>query len=151
LRSIDVTFDELAVLLNGHPSRCVGAGASEAEIEQAERELNVLIKGDFRRFLRTFGWGGVGPLELYGLGSDVPSYLNLVQITKSEHSEMMPKLARELLPLMNDGGGNLYCLDTASEEPVIVFWDHEGSESQQPETVASDFVAWMSEMIGQIE
>ena len=49
---------------------------------------------------------------------------------------------------MNDGGGNLYCLDSSKAgEPTIVFWDHTAGEEQEPEPVASDFVSWMEERL----
>ncbi|EMO40050.1 hypothetical protein LEP1GSC074_0478 [Leptospira noguchii str. Hook] len=31
---------------------------------------------------------------------------------------------------MNDGSGNLYCIDTRFVEPFLVFWDHEIGEDQ---------------------
>jgi hypothetical protein len=34
--------------------------------------LGVSIRGDYRRFLLEFGWGGVAGLDLYGLGPGAP-------------------------------------------------------------------------------
>lgn len=109
-----MTFDELRALLVEVGPLEVGKGAPTAAIEAAEKALGIFIRGDYRRFLEHFGWGGVGGIEVYGLGDDVPRHLSLVNITRSERSEMFPRLRPELLPIMNDGAGNLYCLDTTT-------------------------------------
>ncbi len=110
------------------------------------------MSGGYRQFLRRFGWGGVEDIELFGLGADVPSFLHLVVMTESERSEMSPALPTHLIPVMNDGGGNLYCLDSrGAAEPPVVFWDHTAGEDQQPQQVAADFVAWLSEELGRFE
>lgn len=107
--------------------------------------LMLRITGSYRRFLHRFGWGGVGSFDLYGLGRGAPPYLHLVTVTQSERTEMRPRLPHNLLPLMNDGGGNLYCLDLSriDTEPPVVYWDHEQPETQKPELVAADFATWM--------
>ncbi|EKR75569.1 hypothetical protein LEP1GSC041_1591 [Leptospira noguchii str. 2006001870] len=43
---------------------------------------------------------------------------------------MNPKLPKYLIPVMNDGSGNLYCIDTRFVEPFLVFWDHEIGKDQ---------------------
>jgi hypothetical protein len=96
--------------------------------------------------------GGVGSFELFGLGSDVPSYLDLVAVTESERTEMRPALPAYLIPLMNDGGGNLYCLDSRREdEPAVIFWDHTAGEGQEPEAVAPDFISWLAERMEHLD
>jgi SMI1-KNR4 cell-wall len=127
-----------------------GGGALLPEIESAERALNVRIVGGYRDFLLRFGWIEIGSVVLYGIGKDIPPYLNLVAVTLSERSEMKPQLALSLLPFFNDGFGNLYCLDTnaspASENPVV-FWDHDLSPNQQPALVSPSFTEWLAQEI----
>ena len=143
-----MTFDELAELMERHSSKSFGRGVSEAEINTASARLGTKLAGGYRLFLRRFGWGGVGSLELFGLGADVPPYLSLTSMTRSEREEMSPGLPVHLIPLMNDGGGNLYCLDSrGAGEPPIVFWDHTAGEQQEPAQVASDFVMWLAERV----
>jgi hypothetical protein len=129
--------------------RLTGNGAREAEITEAEHALSIAIRGSYREFLRIFGWGGRNAFEMYGLGEDVPPYLSLVGITRSERTEMEPPLPPYLLPLMNDGGGNLYCLDTriAIVEPPVVLWLHDESVDQVPAIQASAFVAWFARLL----
>jgi hypothetical protein len=143
-----MTFHELVELLEKNPTKSFGRGVIEGEINAASAQLGVSLTGSYRLFLQRFGWGGVGSIELFGLGVDVPPYLSLTAMTRSEREEMSPALPRHLMPLMNDGGGNLYCLDSrVAGEPPIVFWDHTTGEQQDPPQVASDFVAWLAERV----
>ncbi|WP_257457244.1 SMI1/KNR4 family protein [Archangium lipolyticum] len=140
-----MTFDELAEMLERNPSKSLGQGACETEIHAANVQLGVTLAGGYRLFLRRFGWGGVGSIELFGLGGDVPPYLNLTEMTRSERADMSPSLSAHLIPLMNDGGGNLYCLDSRVEgEPPVVFWDHAAGAQQEPVQVASNFIEWLA-------
>ncbi|MDQ3703999.1 MAG: SMI1/KNR4 family protein [Chloroflexota bacterium] len=125
-----------------------GRGATPQEIQLAEQQLSVVFPRSYKEFLEQFGWASLEGLELYGLGEDVPAYLDLVKVTLSERMEMRPRLPRPLLPLMNDGAGNHYCLDVGSGEQgecPVVFWDHNQGESQDPEYVARNLEAWLSE------
>jgi hypothetical protein len=143
-----MTFHELVELLEKNPTNSFGRGVTEEELNAASAQLGVSLTGSYRLFLQRFGWGGVGSIELFGLGVDAPPYLSLTAMTRSEREEMSPALPRHLIPLMNDGGGNLYCLDSrVAGEPPIVFWDHTAGEQQEPPQVASDFVAWLAERV----
>jgi hypothetical protein len=147
-----MTFEELAEKLDRFTVKRFGHGAKEGDIHEAAARLGVRLSGGYRQFLRRFGWGGVEDIELFGLGADVPSFLHLVAMTESERSEMSPALPVHLIPVMNDGGGNLYCLDArVPDEPPVVFWDHTAGEDQQPQQVAPDFVSWLSEELGRFE
>lgn len=136
-------------LFAGMTDRLTGTGANEAEITEAERALGITIRGGYRQFLLKFGWGGRSAFEMYGLGEDVPSYLSLVGMTQSERMEMEPPLPPYLLPLMNDGGGNHYCLDTriVTGEPPVVLWIHDESVDQVPAIQASSFVVWFARLL----
>jgi cell wall assembly regulator SMI1 len=144
-----MNYEDLDKMLKAHPERTLGAGADESEIARAERVLGVKLRGAYRRFLQDHGWGGAAQLELFGLGNDVPKHLDLVRITESERTEMNPRLREALIPIWNDGGGNLYCLDLAANpnEPPVIFWDHEQQDDQLLDVVASDFVSWFIEQL----
>ncbi|KFA91022.1 SMI1/KNR4 family protein [Archangium violaceum] len=143
-----MTFNDLSELLQINPTKSFGQGVSDAEIDTASAELEVDLTGGYRLFLKRFGWGGVGSIELFGLGVDVPPYLSLTAMTRSEREEMSPALPVYLIPLMNDGGGNLYCLDSrGAGEPPVVLWDHTAGEQQEPTRVASDFTMWLAERV----
>jgi len=145
-----MTFDELTRTLESFETKSFGRGARDEEIDAASLQLGLALRGGYRNFLRHFGWGGVGSIELFGLGADVPAWLDLVAVTESERSDMQPALPRTLVPLLNDGGGNLYCLDaSAPGEPPVVYWEHTRGEQQVPEPVAPDFISWLTERLTQ--
>lgn len=123
-----------------------GRGASEEEIGAAERALGLTFPKNYRAFLRRFGWGGAEGLEVYGLGRDVPSYLDVVALTQSERTEMTPRLRDGLLPILNDGFGNHYCLDLTrvrGDDCPVVLWDHTQGAAEVPEEVSGSFVDWI--------
>jgi cell wall assembly regulator SMI1 len=145
-----MNFESVKDRLEAFPDHEFGRGAQPEEIRGAEQLLQVRFPASYRSFLREFGWGGVEDIELFGLGGDVPPHLDLVRMTESEREEMRPRLARYLIPIMNDGGGNLYCLDASEpfrEEYPVVLWDHEAGDSQQPDEIAADFSSWFSEQL----
>jgi cell wall assembly regulator SMI1 len=125
-----------------------GRGATLREIELAEKQLGVELPGSYKAFLGHFGWASFEGLELYGLGGDVPAYLDLVEVTLGARTQVRPRLPSRLIPLTNDGAGNHYCPDVAPGEQgecPVVFWDHNLGESQDPEYVAPNLEAWLSE------
>ncbi len=139
-------FDRVAERIRELDSGDVGTGVSEDAVTAAEAALAVKLVGGYREFLLVFGFGGVEDVELYGLGG--PDYLDVVQITKSERAIAEPQLPHHLVPIWNDGGGNLYCLNTREgEEHPIVFWDHELGSDQAPDIDAPDFATWMMEQL----
>ena len=146
-----MTFDDAATQLLSDPDNSFGTSATEAEIGSAARSLRVPISGGYQRFLQRFGWGGVPGYDLWGIGHGVPKRFDLVALTKSERMEMCPQLPEYLLPIMNDGGGNLVCLDTAAspDEPPVVMWYHDdlNGSDQVPEPVAANFVSWLERML----
>jgi len=144
-----MAFEEIEKHIANRADCRRGIGASEVDIDLAESNLGVSFGPGLRRFLRRFGWLEVGPDEYYGLGSDVPNHMSLLLITASERTVMNPRLRHSLVPVMNDGGGNLYCVDTAREQQVapVVFWDHDLGADQDPEFVAASFEDWLLERL----
>ena len=102
---------------------------------------------DYRRFLAEFGWAAVLHFEINGVGPDVPHHLDLVQVTLDERKNF--GLPPHLIPVMNDGGGNLYCFEggRGGSNEQILFWDHETSHASGPTVVAESFSAWLERLI----
>ena len=76
------------------------------------------------------------------------SFWNVVFITKSERSEVEPRMPVPLVPFNPDGMGNHWCLNTTlihDGECPVVFWDHDGSEDQQPRQTHSSFLDWLED------
>lgn len=127
-----------------------GIGASMELVEFAQLTLRTLFPNDYIDFLITVGWLSLKSDEIYGLGLDVPTRLNVVRYTLSEQMEMEPKMPQSLVALLNDGAGNHYCLDTSKLVNGIcpvVYWNHEEPEDQEPEFEANSFTVWFEELI----
>ena len=138
-------FDELRDALRARPDLEAGTPLPMKEIDVAERQLGSLPE-DYRAFLQEFGWVSLGPHEVFGLAVDVPPYLDVVRVNESEWTE--GQLPRNLLAVMNDGAGNLSCIDLTAvsrgDVSTVVLWDHEVSPIDGPIPLTSTF----SELLG---
>jgi cell wall assembly regulator SMI1 len=145
-----VSFSHLQEVINAFADKDVGEGATDEEVAIAEAALGATFSGSYKAFLLSYGWARFAHEKLYGLGADVPGYLELVKNTIVERNAMRPSLPPHLIPIMNDGGGNHYCLDSTQlhdGESPIVFWDHDLGEEQAPEFVSPSFEAWLIELL----
>ena len=147
-----MTVDELEKILRARDDVVIGTGADEAEVEKAERSLGVAFPDALREYLRRFGHLDLGHFELYGLGSELPKYLQLVPMTLTERTESGCPLPHELVPLLNNGGGNLYCIDTCVPEAGrVVLWDHTLGTGQEPEQLSGSLPEWLAELLGDLD
>lgn len=146
--SISEMFSRINLLVN---KEC-GGGASDQEIADAERAIGVRFPQSYKAFLLRFGWAEFYCDTLYGLGADVPLGFTLVRNALCERHEAHPHIPLHLIPIMNDGAGNNYCLDTSrlhDDECPVVFWDHEHEDGpdQSPEQVSPSFDRWLIDRI----
>lgn len=143
-----MTVTEILKELIALPDVEHGAGVTDADIAAAERALAVQMPATFKEYLRRVGWLTTGDYY-YGLGEGVPPFADLVTATLSERTEAQPPIPPHLLPLLNDGGGNHFCLDlsrSSGDDAPVVFWDHadpRGAE-QRPEDWAPSYTAWLA-------
>jgi cell wall assembly regulator SMI1 len=145
-----MSIEEVRELIKAFGDKECGHGVTSQEIADTENELGGFFPQSYKRFLRQFGWARFRHEELYGLGSGVPAYLELVRNTVAERFEMQPSLRPSLIPIMNDGAGNHFCLDTSRTsdcECPVVFWDHEQGADQEPETVSETFDGWLIDLL----
>jgi cell wall assembly regulator SMI1 len=147
-----VTVDELERTLRARDDVLIGTGAAEADIDSAERSLGVRFPDAFREYLRRFGHLELGHFELYGLGSDLPKYLQLVAMTVTERTESGCPLPHELVPLLNDGAGNLYCVDTRRPAAGrVVLWDHTLGRDQEPDQQSGSLPDWIGQLLAELD
>ena len=114
--------------------------------------LGVRFSKSYKAFLSRFGWAEIHCDTLYGLGRDTPPPYELLKNTFSERYAAQPLIPHYLVPVMNDGAGNNYCLDTSrfdGDECPVVFWDHEHEDGldQAPEQVSQSFDQWLVDLI----
>jgi len=143
-------FDELENVIRAQPGSVVGGGVSPSVIADAEKRLAVTFPESLREYLRRLGWLELGHMEFFGLGSRVPAHLNLTILTVSERAESGAGLPGHLIPLLNDGSGNLYCMDVrpgSNPRGRIVLWNHELGPGQEPRDCAPTLEDWLSERL----
>lgn len=142
-------FDRVRKLISRH-GILPNQGVSEPEIATAEGFLGRFPE-DYRYFLKEYGWLSVGHVEVYGLGSRIPDYLEVVRMTLLERSGSGSPIPETYVCIMNDGAGNLLCFDTAGPNCIkaspVVFWDHEKGSSQDVEVVAPSFQDWLNHLL----
>ena len=129
-----------------------GTGATDREIADAETAIGDRLPTSYKVFLSTFGWARIYYDPIFGVGPSVPLEYGLVRHTMGERYEFEPNIPHHLIPVMNDGAGNHYCLDTANfhgEECPVVFWDHEHEDGsdQAPGPVSPSFDRWIVDLI----
>lgn len=131
-----------------------GEGITNSELMNLEKKLEVVFHPDLNDYLMKFGWLEIGHLEFFGSGEEIPAYLNILEITETERNESHIKLPRNYIPLLNDGAGNLYCIDVKKDSATygqIVFWDHDLPETQKPEVSAPDLENWLIERLESLD
>lgn len=149
MTQVGAPFESLLETLARDPAAEIGRGASEEQIDLAEAVLAVHFPADFRRFLQRIGWGGRDDWEIFGIGDDVPEFLELVAITVQERTTYGPNLPSGFVPVLNDGGMSLYCLDTSAgdgQHCPVVAWDLE-APTNGSEIVSESFSSWISELL----
>ncbi len=147
-----MTFDELERSLRARNDVVFGTGCDQTLIRDAERALGVTFRPELQDYLVRFGHLELGHFELFGLGGDLPQYLSLVTMTQSERLDTGCPIPRNLVPLLNDGGGNLYCISTnEASESGVFFWDHERGPGQEPARCATSLVEWLVELLHDLD
>ena len=121
-------------------------GISLAEIADAEATLGVRFPSLLREYLSLFGQLTLPGRTLFGLDAQVPRFLHLVEMTLIERTEPGRPVPSHLVPLDNNGGGDLYCVDTRDDDGRIVYWSHE-DEDDEPMVFYPSLAAWLDELV----
>jgi hypothetical protein len=122
--------------------------ATHEELAAAEEALGCRFPASYRSFQLEFGNAAHSPVDVYSVRTREPSERNIVGINLDERHDTYPRLPAHLIAFSDSGGGDLLCFDTLvlhdGENPVV-WWDHEGDESQHPELAAPSFLDWLEQ------
>lgn len=147
------SLEEIIIVIKEKIEWECGQGTSTLEINKAENELGIKFPADYIQFLSQLGWCSIEDSEIFGIGSDVPFHLNLIKLTHSERTEAQPKLPFFLIPILNDGMGNLHCIDTQNIEsgkyPVVLF-NHEDGSNQVMRRLAVSFCRYLQTIVEEL-
>ncbi|MBX3390532.1 MAG: SMI1/KNR4 family protein [Phycisphaeraceae bacterium] len=138
-----------------HPLVETHRGASEHEIKYFRKIANRPLPVSYKTFLSEIGFAYLGSDILYGLGPDATRATSVLENMVFESVNAEPPMRSTLIPVMGDGAGNHFCLDTAAIKDgdcPVVFWDHEHSRGmmQRPERVSVRFAVWLQRQLKQL-
>lgn len=119
-------------------------------IIEAEEQLNVCFPEDYERFLKLYGAGVFGSLEIYGitLNAELQSIPNGIWATV--YLRKNANLPQSYVVIGFDGIDQYYCLDTRKRKnldtPVVLF-SRETAQGQKndSEKIAESFAEFMLE------
>ncbi|MGB8355621.1 MAG: SMI1/KNR4 family protein [Chthoniobacteraceae bacterium] len=125
-----------------------------AQIAEAEAALNFKFPPGFLVFLSLAGSYTLSYWETYWVGDESLDWRNIIKANMSERNDVEPALPEFLVTFHNNGCGDQLCFDTrkpdeAGEYP-IVFWDHERTEEENLQnlaSVANSFAEWLMEEV----
>jgi SMI1-KNR4 cell-wall len=129
------------------PSLVLGGGlaVSDIQIANAEYLLNIKFPADYFEYLKIFGWLEVDHYEFFGLGENIPKFLNLELIAPQEWET--GDLSKNLLPIWNNGGGDLYCIDLKLSDKKVSTISVFSNGDRQSEIVEIGFEKWLTKML----
>ncbi|MFB2586728.1 SMI1/KNR4 family protein [Herbiconiux liukaitaii] len=98
-----------------------GTGATELELDEAQRELGA-FPADYLQFVREFGYGYFKSFEIWGIGSGVPARGDLLAHNRREHDDY--GLPQDLIAIHNNGAGDLtgFKRDMPSSLELWTYW-----------------------------
>ncbi|AXC53658.1 MULTISPECIES: SMI1/KNR4 family protein [Bacillus] len=109
--------------------------ATNSQIEEVEEKLKIKFPTDYKEFIKDHN--GCSPINkkvvlFQDSRESINNLLSMGDPTRpidllSTIDNVKDRLVDKIIPFATDAGGNLFCFDyrMSSQEPVIVFWDHE--------------------------
>ncbi|ATL40306.1 SMI1/KNR4 family protein [Bacillus velezensis] len=120
--------------------------ATNSQIEEVEEKLKIKFPTDYREFIKDHN--GCSPIDkkVVSFQNSRESINNLLSIGDptrpidllSTLDNVKDRLVDKIIPFATDAGGNLFCFDyrMSSQEPVIVFWDHEIANEDKESSIS---------------
>lgn len=152
-------FSEIRELLNTDKlDDLFGEGATEKEVADCEQQLGLRFPPSYRSFLREFGWGYFGSLELIaGLGPDIPPEwdrgANVLHVVIDERQGPL-HIPKDVVSFCQNGAGDWYALDCSrincEESPVVFIANEQVAAGKYVTTkCANSFGDWIFEKLSQ--
>lgn len=132
----------LLLRIQSAPASSYKRGASERQIEAAQKRLQVRFPPSYQQFLRHFNGGEFPFARMYRISRGGGGFFDLVESMEMASAHFAPFRERELLLFGDDYSGNHYCFDLTRPnrrgECPVVFWDRLMSEKRGPEPQAAN-------------
>ncbi|MCY9407703.1 SMI1/KNR4 family protein [Bacillus inaquosorum] len=109
--------------------------ATNSQIKEVEEKLKIKFPTDYKEFIKDHN--GCSPIDkkvvlFQDSRESINNLLSIGDPTRpidllSTIDNVKDRFVDKIIPFATDAGGNLFCFDyrMSSQEPVIVFWDHE--------------------------
>ncbi|MGY0655430.1 SMI1/KNR4 family protein [Bacillus subtilis] len=109
--------------------------ATNSQIKEVEEKLKIKFPTDYKEFIKDHN--GCSPIDkkvvlFQDSRESINNLLSIGDPTRpidllSTIDNVKDRLVDKIIPFATDAGGNLFYFDyrMSSQEPVIVFWDHE--------------------------
>ncbi|MTI83275.1 MAG: SMI1/KNR4 family protein [Firmicutes bacterium] len=120
----------------------------EKIIKKVEEKLELTFPEDYREFLKEYGCGNIGPIEIFGLGPNIESVPNVEWMIR--HLRKTRSLPNYLIPIENLGDGFYAALTSVNSSDqgvmagVVLQWN---SRMNDPRRIASSFADYLQERV----
>ena len=141
-----MNLDEFASALDAVEFVDLAGPVDGSAIDQAARNVGVVLPPQYRRFIERFGGGGVGSESIIGLCEEAHLRFDwMAGLLRTQNPRLFPNT---LIPIRNDGYGNYDCVCAEASDGVsermIVEWTHDGGIGK---ILAGDFFSWLDEFM----
>lgn len=146
------SIEEVCAEIKAHPEAKTFRGATDVDIRDALRIMQVKWPKSYVVFLKTCGYAELAGDVIFGLGPDVDKNTSVFEVSLRESLDANPQLRGSLTPLWNDGTGSHECLDTETVKDGdcrVVLWDHEHPKGfmQRPKKICDTFTEWLANKV----
>lgn len=120
----------------------------DTTIKNAEEKLDLTFPKEYREFLKEYGCGNIGPIEIFGLGPNVESVPNVEWVIKNLRETR--DLPNYLIPVENIGDGSYAVVSSANSsehgvmEGIVLQWN---SRVNDPKKIANNFGEYLQERL----
>jgi hypothetical protein len=123
-------------------------GATERQIDAAQKRLGVRFPGSYRTFLRHFNGGEFRFARMYRVAPSGAGSFDLLKWMANASEHFAAFRDRDLLLFGDDYGRNYYCFDLTRAgrrgECPVVYWNDLRSQDTGPAPVAPNFRAFLA-------
>lgn len=132
-KKIQNLIEELspALIADGSPRLKTGQTVDLSKIRDIEEQLGFNIPDDYKDFLQTYGWLGIGDVFIFGIWADRPNATGGATILgETLRLREKSQLPHYLLPFFGSEYSSYICLNTSPVETShkLVFFDPETSQ-----------------------
>jgi len=115
---------EISKLARRYPELIeLGSGANAPQLAELEQRLGARLPACYRNYLKTFGVIAIGSEEFFGFVGKVASkdFRNVVAAKRDWEKRW--QLPENLIPVLDEEGDSLLCLDTATGKDDLLRWN----------------------------